>query len=169
LVVSFKDVEDYDYDEVHLWLGCAAPTKSSPGQLGKALAKYCVIAANKQTATCTVPLTVVPTCGTEPCNNKLFIATHGALTGPSDETGWGMGHCINGGSLPASHVPLCEQGNWAQYWDFTITCNGVPPEEPKTWCNLGTGFGYISSAPQLDSLSPPPKQCNRWVSTACCS
>jgi hypothetical protein len=171
LVVSFKDVVNYDYKEVHLWLGCAPPTESSPGQLGAALAQYCVIAENKQTATCEVPLTVIPTCDTELCNKKLFIATHGALTGPGEETGWGMGRCINSGLLPASGTPLCEKGNWAQYWDFTITCTDVPPEEPKIWCDLGTAFGYISPAysPQFNTLSPLPNTCKRWVITACCS
>jgi hypothetical protein len=167
LVVTFKDVDNYDYKEVQLWLGCAPPTETSPGQLGAALKTYCVVASDKQTATCTIPVAAIPSCSAELCNRKLYIATHGALTGPSEETGWGMGTCINTGLPPASSVPICPNGNWAQYWDFTITCTEPEPvpEPPKVWCEAGTAFGYISpqSSPTLDTLGL--KTCNRWVST----
>lgn len=114
------------YTNVHVWLGCSAPTDSNPGTSPGQYpittgGKGCTISTDLKTATCTAAL---PTC--VGCDSTLYIISH-ADTSAGTGQGFVQGQCIKSTCSP-----------WFTYWSVKPSCQCAttrtfPPVSTSVW------------------------------------
>jgi hypothetical protein len=109
---TFSDARTYS--NVHLWLGCNAPTGSNPGTspgqypYTTGTGGACTVAAGGKSASCTIPL---PSC--VGCDKPLYIISHGDTSAGTGQ-GFVSGQCISSTCNP-----------WFTYWSITPACQCV--------------------------------------------
>lgn len=166
--MSYANVRDTTYKEVHLAIDDEMIAQSSPGRF--LFNSYCSIAVDAKTADCWVPLSKIITdiFGGNPesfdlCDKKLWIATHAAIS--DGNTCWGVGTPIPGKSQ-----------NWAMTFDVSFKCSypcakscccpPPPPPTQKKMCGFGTAFGYnpVCAADGKDGChyTLNSRGCQRW-------
>jgi len=122
LVVVYSSPEGKSLGEAHLYVGVEyPPIPPAPGQFPyRTTNGYCVVADDKQSQTCTVPLSELTG---DICKDTYYLASHANV---GNHAGWGEGECIVG--------PKCNP--WATYSTFHFVCapktTPAPVPEPST-------------------------------------
>jgi hypothetical protein len=108
LTVTANVQPGWTLNAVHILVGIAKPTITSPGQFPYGTHKGSCTISGLQ-ATCSIPVQAA----WRVCDRPLYIAVHVAADTPAGahETGWGKGACYD------------DKGNCAKYWTFTTSCS----------------------------------------------